>query len=268
MRKLFGIASLLALALLLGAQNYPYVPPAPTSGGSAPALIEALCRDHAATAGPVTCANGSSDTTTKAITLGHTTNSGDSIIVLTFGISDGASSGTLTDSGSQTYTKGTNVYTGLQGGHADVTLWYLCNSLAGVTSLTWTPEASDSASGSGMALLHYSGLTSSCHDAATVWSGTAQATPFTGTSATTTNAEDLLLSPVLVDGSVTGCNDKTIVGSGSWTAQVYMHENGDGGATGFLSQIVSSTGSYSATGTSSATGTCLHAGIETFEGTP
>lgn len=258
--------------LLVGsacAQLYPYVPPAPVSGGGSPiTLIDAQCRDHSATVGPVTCVSGSADTTTKAITLGHTTNSGDSLIVLTLGVVDGASSGTLTDSGSQTYTNGTNVYTGLLGGHGDATLWYLCNSASGVTSVTWTPEASDDASFSAMAVLHYSGLVSSCHDAATVWSGTAQATPFTGTSATTTNAEDLLLSPVFVDGSVSGCNDKTIVGSGSWAAQVYMHEADDGSALGFISQIVSSTGSYGGAGTSSATGTCIHAGIEAFKGTP
>ncbi len=176
------------------------------------------------------------------------------------------SSGTITDSASQVYTKATNAYTGLLGGHGDYTVWYFANSASGVTSVTWTPEASDVSTNSAMIVAHYKGLITSAHDVATVWSGTAQASPFTGTSGTTTNAHDLLIGPTFVDGSVANCSDKTVTGTGGWTAQAYVSENADGSTAALLDKVVTSTGSYTATGTSSATGTCIHAGIETFKG--
>jgi hypothetical protein len=273
MKRLFPIlASFILLAsaalLLCGAQRGMEVilSPAPAGGSNTIASVEYLCRDHAGTAGPITCVSGGSDTTSKAITLGHTTSTNDSIVVLTLGVSDGASSGTLTDNQNQIYTKGTNTYTGLEGTHADYTLWYICNSLSGVTTVTWTPEASDVPSSSAMGLAHYTGIISACHDSSTVWSGTGHASPVTGTSATPANANDLLIGTVWVDGSVGGCSDKTVATTGPWTAEFYMHENGDGGAAGFLDQIVTSSAAYAATASSSATGACMYAGIESLKG--
>lgn len=275
MRKLLGIVSLLSLALMLGFQNYPYVPPAPVSGGGTPiTAVEYLCRDHQGTIAKITCATGSGDTTTKTIPLGTATTAGELIVAITLGVPDGASSGTITDvggtGGAQTYVTDTNAYTGLQGGHGDYTLRYVCNSEPGVTSVVWTPEASDSAGNSAMIVAHYKGLvaSSSCHDVATVWSNTAQATAFTGTSATTTNAMDLLIGPTYLDANVTGCSDKVVTGTSGWTSEAQGDENADGSVAALLDQVVSSTGAYHTNGTATTTGTCIHSGITAFQGTP
>lgn len=235
------------------------------AGGTPISIVETVCRDHALTAG---CSNGSADTTTSTVTFGTPTTSGELIFALTLGAVSGTSSGTMTDSGSQTYsTDANNSKTGLGGSHFDVTFWYKCNSASGITSLTWTPEALDTAANSAFIAGHAKGmLAGACNDASVTWNAQ-QGTPFTGpSSGTLAQAKELVISGLFANGSVATCVGSTIAGTSGWTNQHQAEENSDGGVIAILTQIVAATTAVSPTGTGSISATCYNLGVMSFKG--
>lgn len=91
------------------------------------------------------------------IPLASATAAGELIVVFTIAGAGGSSSGTLTDDHSQVYSP---IFAATDlGGHGALTLWQRPNSVAGVSTVTYTMGGTDNHGGA--CLAHYTGLTDS-----------------------------------------------------------------------------------------------------------
>jgi hypothetical protein len=203
------------------------------------------------------CSNG-----VDAVTLGTPTTAGELIVVAVSEGPSGSAGGTLTDNVSQVYTQD-NQETGLGGNQYAVTTFYLFNSAAGVTSITYKQNSSNSCAYGKMYAAHYTGIAPTlAHDASANF-GSGQASPWSSESLSTSQPSELLVG-FLWDHA--GSSGVTFTATGGWTLAAHT-EDGHGNYAVYLDQIVSSTGSYAATGTSSNTGANNYAAISAFKGT-
>ncbi len=203
------------------------------------------------------CSNG-----VDTATFGTSTTAGELIVVVVSEGPSGSAGGTLTDSASQAYTLD-NQETGLGGNQYAVTTYYLFNSAAGVTSLTYKQNSSNSCAYGKMYAAHYTGVaTALAHDASANF-GSGQASPWSSQPVSASQPSELVVG-FLWDHA--GSSGVTFTATGGWTLAAHT-EDGHANYIAYLDQIVSSTGSYAVTGTSSNTGANNYPAISAFKGT-
>jgi hypothetical protein len=203
-------------------------------------------------------------TTGATVTFGTSTTSGELIVLEYFtGLTSGAI--TITDSGSESYTRAWTDLTNI-GAHDTIGTAYFAGTASGITSIKIT-----SGSGSlycGFAVEHWkrsSGTWTVDQTGAT--SATGVATPWSSPAVTTTFASELLIGSALA--YITSGSACTMTATGSWNGKEAPN-NYDGGDSILLDQIVTSIQSnIRATGT---TGSCTtfgnagnYPGIITFK---
>ena len=233
-------------------------PAVPQSNSNNITVVEYDCATETGGAG---CTQTFTSSATSAkVTLGTATTSGEAIVVITLGGAGGSAYGSVTDSGSQTYTQDATVKKTGVSGHYDFTVWYVCGSASGITYVTWTFGSGDAAVYSTMLVAHAKGVaTSSCRDVAANFPSSAASTPFSSSSVTTTYANEWLVGPVFANPS----SYATMTGTGNFTAELNA-ENANGQTMAWLDGIVTATGSYDTTGTGSVSGSYYYPAIVTF----
>lgn len=201
-------------------------------------------------------ANGTSTTTSVALTLANAVSSGDTVIVAT---SWGASNGgtlSVTDSRGNTYTKA--VSTALGGTNSIMVSVFFSNLTTGLqVGDAITFHTTSSVNGVTVGAYDFSGLQVSPLDQTAATSGTnTSANPSSGSTATTTAASELLFGVLCSSiGSATA-------GTGFTSLDTNTVVSGHDFYTEY--EVVSATGTYAATWT--AASSTYNAAIATFKG--
>lgn len=217
-------------------------------GGSTAAnnisVVEYICVNNTGVSG---CqANGTSSATA---TFGTSTTSGELIFAITTGGITGTAYGSVTDSGSQSYTQDATLRKTGIGSHFASTVWFICGSASGISSFTWTYGSGDG-NGSSLIVAHVKGIaTSSCKDTSVNYPASASNTPFTSSSITPATGHNEWIVGVVA----TGFSDSpTLTATSPYTLK---SSTVGGNPIALMDQfVISTSGTYAGAGTGSFSG--------------
>jgi hypothetical protein len=247
-----ALALLTTLLLVVAQQILAPIRSGHPVGGTPITVVEYVCGSHLGAGG---CATSGASSVT--LTFGVNTLAGEAIIAISQGNPTGTGYGSVTDSGSEAYNQDPTLQKTGIGAHQAVTLWYLCNVSAGISSFTWTYGSGDG-NNSQIILAHVRGLntssTTACRDSSKNFPASASNTPFSSTSDTPTASKKMLIMGPVTTAFGTAT---TVSATAPWTLEKSTNNGGSNNFSWF-DQIVSSTsGSYSVSGTGTS-GTAIY----------